>query len=79
MKEFSKSQLHTQALQQKHRQGTRTRLRRRPQQGEGAKQEENDDRDGEGPRSGPWGSTKTMDEDPLGLIRREIAVMKKLE
>ncbi len=32
---------------------------------------------------GPWKNAgvglKTMEEDPLGLIRREIAVMKKLE
>jgi hypothetical protein len=31
--------------------------------------------------SGPWKDKRmrTMEEDPLGLIRREIAVMKKLE
>ena len=31
--------------------------------------------------TGPWGNqkTKAMEDDPLGLIRREVAVMKKLE
>jgi hypothetical protein len=28
---------------------------------------------------GPWSVNQATDDDPLGLIRREIAVMKKLE
>ena len=28
---------------------------------------------------GPWSVSQDTDDDPLGLIRREIAVMKKLE
>lgn len=28
---------------------------------------------------GPWSVSQDKDDDPLGLIRREIAVMKKLE
>ena len=40
---------------------------------------DDDDDDEIGGKAGPWGGTKTVEEDPLGLIRREIAVMKKLE
>ncbi|EIW69206.1 hypothetical protein TREMEDRAFT_31309 [Tremella mesenterica DSM 1558] len=37
------------------------------------------DLEGQEGRSAPWGGTRTVDEDPLGLIRREIAIMKKLD
>ena len=82
VKEFSKSRMHFQALQEKHRQNSRSR--RRPR-GSPAPDDEEGKRkaaavgDEEGGRNGPWGGTRTVEDDPLGLIRREIAIMKKLE
>jgi [calcium/calmodulin-dependent protein kinase] kinase len=78
MKEFSKSRLHLQALQAKHRQNTRGRIWRSASntQNTDGKRKDMDDRQVPG---GPWGSSQTQKEDPLGLIRREVAVMKKLE
>lgn len=76
MKEFSTSRLKYQALHAKHRQATRGR---RPGSAQGRpsprKNEEAE------LKTGPWGHAdeKKIDEDPLGLIRREIAIMKKLE
>ncbi|KAK8861269.1 hypothetical protein IAR55_002088 [Kwoniella newhampshirensis] len=82
IKEFSKSRLHYQSLQEKHRQSTRGRNRR-------AQAKSGQPNDQEAPQGGgeamdqsrahPWGGTQTVNEDPLGLVRREIAVMKKLD
>ncbi|WWD08737.1 hypothetical protein V865_006850 [Kwoniella europaea PYCC6329] len=83
IKEFSKSRLHYQALQEKHRQTSRGRIRRA--QGpsgllrETAIRRAGEEQMPEQEGNQPWGGTKTIDEDPLGLIRREIAVMKKLD
>ncbi|WWD16831.1 hypothetical protein CI109_101263 [Kwoniella shandongensis] len=71
VKEFSKSRLHYQSLQEKHRKNTRGRNRRAQEPGSRPMGEEQ--------RGGPWGGTQTTNEDPLGLVRREIAVMKKLD
>ena len=90
VKEFSKSRLHLRALQEKHRQETRIRAkgggespnlpeydgkRKAGEEGKGAGGDDGPSKDG------PWGAagTDTIEKDPLGLIRREIAVMKKLE
>ncbi|WVQ62880.1 uncharacterized protein L199_001029 [Kwoniella botswanensis] len=83
IKEFSKSRLHYQALQEKHRQTSRGRIRR-AQGPSGLPRETAIRRAGEEQMpeqegNQPWGGTKTIEEDPLGLIRREIAVMKKLD
>ncbi|OCF78217.1 CAMKK/CAMKK-META protein kinase [Kwoniella mangroviensis CBS 8886] len=83
IKEFSKSRLHYQALQEKHRQTSRGRIRRA--QGpsgllrETAIRRAGEEQMPEQEGNQPWGGTKTIEEDPLGLIRREIAVMKKLD
>ncbi|WWC87595.1 uncharacterized protein L201_002485 [Kwoniella dendrophila CBS 6074] len=83
IKEFSKSRLHYQALQEKHRQSTRGRIRRL--QGpsglsrDSAIRKAGEEEVMEGGSNQPWGGTKTIEEDPLGLIRREVAVMKKLD
>jgi [calcium/calmodulin-dependent protein kinase] kinase len=108
IKEFSKSRLHRQSIQQ--RQQTMHRARRgRPSSGNApsspaGKRQAGGDGDNAGPpsrsstagqdprdgekerhRGGPWSTNEAEKEDgdaesdPLGLIRREIAVMKKLE
>lgn len=91
IKEFSQSRLHLQALQEKQRQNQR-QLKRRPgagsrqpsSEGDG-KRKAGEEQQGRGGsvvvqgRLGPWGGTETVETDPLGLIRREIAVMKKVE
>jgi len=91
IKEFSKSRLKLQALQHKQRQTARSRPRRPPPPGQRGQSQGSSDSDGKQasdeqlnmPRksTGPWGEAgeKTMEEDPLGLVRREIAIMKKLE
>jgi [calcium/calmodulin-dependent protein kinase] kinase len=91
IKEFSKSRLHYQALQEKHRQNSRLKFNKgRPRldpDAGGAKRRLDGDEGrqtpdsarGEDGRHDP-GDTATIDEnDPLGLVRREIAIMKKLE
>ncbi|OXG71710.1 calcium/calmodulin-dependent protein kinase kinase [Cryptococcus neoformans var. grubii Br795] len=87
IKEFSKSRLHHQSLQEKHRATMRSKLR----EGRARKAMSGDERESrERPSqpmekeemSGTLGGTQPGDEkmeDPLGLIRREIAVMKKLD
>ncbi|WVQ94579.1 hypothetical protein IAU59_001659 [Kwoniella sp. CBS 9459] len=82
IKEFSKSRLHYQSLQEKHRQNTRNKMRRSKQPsgmpgGTAIQQAGEQALEAGGNR--PWGGTKTIEEDPLGLIRREVAVMKKLD
>ncbi|WVW79856.1 hypothetical protein I302_101826 [Kwoniella bestiolae CBS 10118] len=83
IKEFSKSRLHYQALQDKHRQTSRGRIRRA--QGpsglsnQSAIKRAGEDQVEEQQGNQPWGGERTIAEDPLGLIRREIAVMKKLD
>ncbi|KAK4688150.1 hypothetical protein P7C73_g1956, partial [Tremellales sp. Uapishka_1] len=91
VKEFSKSRLHHQALQRKQ-QSMRGRVRRgRPlsrgspngpgTDGKRKAGEQDAHKMGE-PNGGPWSTAGANDEeenDPLGLIRREIAVMKKLD
>ncbi|WVQ77452.1 hypothetical protein IAR50_007138 [Cryptococcus sp. DSM 104548] len=80
IKEFSKSRLHHQSIQEKHRSSARSR---RPLRGP---------RSGphRGPAIGDNGEQSAVDEhkeeapaeavsDPLGLIRREVAVMKKID
>ncbi|WWC68906.1 uncharacterized protein I206_102842 [Kwoniella pini CBS 10737] len=71
VKEFSKSRLHYQALQDKHRQNTRGRIRRAQAQS-GQPSEAAIKRAGEAEIAGrgnqPWGGTRTIEEDPLGLI-----------
>lgn len=76
VKEFSKARLKQQALQERQAKAFRDRRRRRPPPGGSCS-------------SGPAGNfinseteediEKTLKEDPLFLIRKEIAVMKKLE
>ncbi|WWC59895.1 uncharacterized protein I303_102457 [Kwoniella dejecticola CBS 10117] len=83
VKEFSKSRLHYQALQEKHRQNTRGRIRRAQASSaqpttDAANKKAGEDEIAERGNQ-PWGGTKTIEEDPLGLIRREVAIMKKLE
>nr|XP_019050083.1 CAMKK/CAMKK-META protein kinase [Kwoniella bestiolae CBS 10118]OCF29013.1 CAMKK/CAMKK-META protein kinase [Kwoniella bestiolae CBS 10118] len=70
IKEFSKSRLHYQALQDKHRQTSRGRIRR-AQGPSGLSNQSAIKRAGE--------DQVEEQQDPLGLIRREIAVMKKLD
>lgn len=102
IKEFSKSRLHYQSLQDKQRQNSRNRMRmahsrtptRTPAPGRKPDEKDNDFQaeagaqakigagatdEEQGGRLGPWGGVHTVEEDPLGLVRREIAVMKKLE
>lgn len=88
IKEYSKSRLSYQALQERQRQSTRSRLRkaeRRRDRGLWAKLTGDDGLGAaaggtEKPASGgPWAVQEDREDDPLGLIRREVAVMKKLE
>ncbi|WVF67044.1 hypothetical protein IAT40_001787 [Kwoniella sp. CBS 6097] len=82
IKEFSKSRLHYQSLQEKHRQNNRNRMRRSqqpPGMPSGTAIQQAGEQALEAGGNRPWGGTKTIEEDPLGLIRREVAVMKKLD
>ncbi|WVO24263.1 uncharacterized protein IAS62_005627 [Cryptococcus decagattii] len=86
IKEFSKSRLHHQSLEEKHRANMRSKLRNgraRKTMGEDeGKSRERPSQSSEKEISGILDSTQSGDErteDPLGLIRREIAVMKKLD
>ena len=86
IKEFSKSRLHFRALQEKQRQTTRSRVKRRvsphaPGDDGKRKAREGGDEAMHAKDEGPGDSLETvaMKNDPLGLVRREIAVMKKLE
>nr|WPS94690.1 Ca2+/calmodulin-dependent protein kinase kinase beta and related serine/threonine protein kinases [Naematelia aurantialba]WVH01949.1 Ser/Thr protein kinase [Naematelia aurantialba] len=81
IKEFSKSRLHYQALQAKQRQSARRRGRRSEAMPQApvrdGDRQSNDQPLGHERGTGPWKTAPN--EDPLGLIRREIAVMKKLD
>ena len=78
IKEFSTSRLKCQALQQRQKESSRARLRR-PRPGDTPSCKPAVDKPAND--TGPWGEPEMKDpeSDPLGLIRREIAVMKKLE
>ncbi|WVQ83489.1 hypothetical protein IAT38_005630 [Cryptococcus sp. DSM 104549] len=99
IKEFSKSRLHHQSLQEKNRLSSRS-IRRVGPRGRGAalrgrggaagRPEGQSPAPDQGQSQGALGlmqsdestpavGTKTEEEDPLALIRREIAVMKKLD
>ncbi|ORX36463.1 kinase-like domain-containing protein [Kockovaella imperatae] len=92
IKEFSKSRLHLQALQDKHKRASRGRLTRvrgspKPPADDGKRKAGEDAGDPiESPLAddnpnGPWApiDSANSEEDPLALIRREIAIMKKLD
>lgn len=77
VKEFSKSRLKQQALQERQAKAFRERRRRRPGPPSPRKP-------GDGPAmdyvyGGDDDMEKKLRDDPLFLIRKEIAVMKKLE
>jgi len=73
MKEFSKSRLQHQALQERQQKAARERrMRRLNRPAELAAPPAESSR-------APSVDEQTLKEDPLALIRREIAVMKKLE
>jgi [calcium/calmodulin-dependent protein kinase] kinase len=79
IKEFSKSRLSYHALQERQRHSARSRLRKaaRRKAMEGTTQDP--EKTATPVSGGPWSVNQATDDDPLGLIRREIAVMKKLE
>lgn len=86
IKEFSKSRLHHQSLEEKHRANMRSKLRNgRARKAIGDDEGESRERPSQSSEkeiSSILDSTQSGDEkteDPLGLIRREIAVMKKLD
>ncbi|ORY27668.1 kinase-like domain-containing protein [Naematelia encephala] len=73
VKEFSKSRMHYQALQARQRQAARRRGRRSEISGHAPGD------DGIGNMNAILPRKPAAADDPLGLIRREIAVMKKLD
>lgn len=93
VKEFSQSRLHTQSLQEKHRAAARGRATRgrgggpiggRPAAATTALRDPTLSSpdfapQDEGGRKAEEETVEKSKEDPLALIRREIAVMKKLE
>ena len=89
MKEFSQSRLHYQNLQEKHRLVTRRAIKgprgNKPAGAETALRdpyltaEELEQRQKKQPAETGDSDDEASKKDPLALIRREIAVMKKLE
>ncbi|WVO14779.1 hypothetical protein L204_102417 [Cryptococcus depauperatus] len=82
IKEFSKTRLHHNSLLEKHRMTMRNKLR--PKRGRAlidkdVHQEESDKKQGVIGFVDKVPPTSEIEDDPLGLIRREIAVMKKID